>query len=412
MQPRFDWKLSFVFTATALCALFFTVTNFVVLSAITVCLAVSIPFLLSARNQLSFLSSALISLYIYFFLHITFYHPASLMEYDFYRRDGNVFVTFFPLLIYPLIAIRLRVKRVLFFFLIWVTVINLIFITVFLLTKGYARGDGTFHFLFYAHNAAGGFLAMLTAFAIGYYLHNKSKLTLSCVIINGFGLYITNSRGSIIGFIIAVMMVIVLKRRFTKCILLLAVGSLILLLSYSYPLWTSLGYPLSYMDIESMDSAFLTRSFTIIDRAVFLWPRAVYLWLYSPIIGTGFGSYDDIPYHLSGIPHLVGFNIPLNVNYSSAHAHHTFLHVLAETGILGLGLVVTLLYSIKRRIVIVKDPALQSALLLAFWTVIWSSFTEHRLFTPAQMLPFTLLLGLTIAHENGLKLHLYEASKT
>jgi O-antigen ligase len=76
--------------------------------------------------------------------------------------------------------------------------------------------------------------------------------------------------------------------------------------------------------------------------------------------------------------------------------------VLAETGIIGLALLVWFLRCIYRFTwQSVEDPALRTALLLSFWTLVFASFTEHRIVTPSNVLPFALLFGLTVADANA-----------
>jgi hypothetical protein len=148
-----------------------------------------------------------------------------------------------------------------------------------------------------------------------------------------------------------------------------------------------------------MELEALPRSHTIALRAFYLWPRAWHLFKQSPLIGTGFGSYNDLPYRLEGSLPLVQVNRPPEPVFSDAHAHHTFLHVLAETGLLGFVLLVFLLVKIYRFIRTLPEDRLRVGFELVFWIAVLSSLTEHRLFTPSQMLPFTIILGLAVARE-------------
>ena len=51
-----------------------------------------------------------------------------------------------------------------------------------------------------------------------------------------------------------------------------------------------------------------------------------------------------------------------------------------------------------------SDPAIQTGLLLGFWTLVFASFTEHRIVTPSNILPFSLMLGLMVANANAVAL--------
>jgi O-antigen ligase len=173
--------------------------------------------------------------------------------------------------------------------------------------------------------------------------------------------------------------------------------ALIGVMSYTYPYWISLGKPLDLSENTRTDTIG-SKDANVLQRVLYLWPRAVYLFLESPIFGTGYGSYNDIPYEIRGVPYVVAFNDPSEVIYSSAHAHNTYLHVLAETGLVGLGLLTVMLVTMRKSFDSMGPPSVQLGFKLAFWVAVFSSMTEHRLFTPAQMLPFTILYGMALAN--------------
>jgi O-antigen ligase len=67
-----------------------------------------------------------------------------------------------------------------------------------------------------------------------------------------------------------------------------------------------------------------------------VWPWAVDDFLESPLIGTGFSSFNDRYKDPSKV--FPGIKLRLldkNV-YNSGHAHHSFLNILAEQGLIGL----------------------------------------------------------------------------
>jgi len=117
-------------------------------------------------------------------------------------------------------------------------------------------------------------------------------------------------------------------------------------------------------------------------------------------VGQGFGSFNDTPYHFEDFGFAVLNTSKIYIN-SDAHAHNSYLNILAETGLVGLFLVILFLVNLRRFIGVSGLPGgIELGLRIAFWVVIWSSFTEHRLTTPAQMLPFTILIGLTLSKFN------------
>lgn len=384
----------------ALISLLFSFTNLIPLSSV-VCLTIFFfPILVYGKKKIHEMIFALILMFIYFMVHIFLYYPDSFMQYDFYRRDGNVFITYIPLIILSMIRIKMSIRKIVDLFLHFVTSINFIFIVIYLCTGGtvFLYEKGVYHFLFEAHNAAGGYLMILSSLSMGKYLSQKNIKNLILVIVNLLGLYLSDSRGSEIAFLSAMIMYYFYKKSYEKKCIIIFIIFQISLYSFLY-----LNAPYSFMEessmtVEGIDSNFIDRGGTIINRGFYLWPRAIQLFLLSPLIGTGFGSYNDIPYKHIDMEYFV-YNeaSSANVVFSDAHAHNTFLHILAETGIIGLLL---LSYFLKKCNTYIKrhpDKQISNGLYIAFWGTIFSSITEHRLFTPSQVLPFIIVLGLSLA---------------
>lgn len=382
-------------------SLWFTIADVVPLSASFVLLLPLVPFALAQNPSAPRCIIALLALYAYFIASTLLYAPTSFLQPEFYRRDGNFFATMMPLVLGGIFVFHTDVERVMMAFLKWVTMWNAIFMVVFALTGGtlvVPTEPGIYHMLFLAHNAAGGFLAMVDAFALGvFFAGKKSLVTATIVIINCAGLVLTKSRGSEFGLIMAVLVVLIMRERLIKTTIAGVAIATALVLSFTYPAWLLLGKPLWESDTPFAAASGAIVNATFLDRIMFLWPRAIYLFLKSPIFGTGFGSYNDIPYRLVGVSHVLVYNRPYKLIFNSAHAHNTFLMVLAETGLVGLGLLSIFLYYLWKYIDSLDSSSFRLAMKLGFWVAVYSSLTEHRLFTPAEMFPFTLMLGIALA---------------
>jgi O-antigen ligase len=381
-----------------------SVTNLVPFSALLAVPALVAPLLFLGRRSVPSLTFSLVVMLGYFMLWALLYHPPSLLEYGFYRRDGNVFITFAPLLLLSLLRLDIDLDRLVRSFVYVASALNGVFLVIYAITGGtiFFHQPGFYHFLFVAHNAAGGFLAVLTALSLGYYVAKRDRVFLFLTLLNLVGLFASDSRGSILGLIVACGIVLVLKGRLVRTVVaVIVVGHLVVvpwLYSVAPPAALHVESP---MTIESDTFDALPRSYTVALRAFYLWPRAWHLFQSSPIIGTGFGSYNDLPYNLQGVRPVAEINRPVNVRHTDSHAHHTFLHVLAETGMIGLALLLVFLVRTRRFILGIPESALRQGLHLVFWIAVISSLTEHRLFTPSQMLPFTIVLGLAVArHEH------------
>lgn len=386
-------------------SMLFTVTNFIPLSLTFACFLLCIPFLMAQEKVWHKLILATTILLLYFFVWTLVYDSPALINYSFYRRDGNVFATLLPIILFGLMKIPFNIEKLAIYFVYLTAFLNFFGMLAYKFWSfGLDYHGGCYCSFFLTHNAAGGFLSMLTALSIGLWVYSKSKVALLCLIINGAALYMSDSRGSLLALMGAVFIYFLLKEKYVKTVVGLSVLATIAIVWTTYPMWEASGRDLSYVsaDADVLDQAVklnFERSYTFVDRALFLWPRAVYLWLQSPLIGTGYGSYNDLPYQLEGIRHLLMINYPAEYIYSDGHAHHSFFHILGETGLIGLILTVIMLVIMRKFILELESKFLRTSLALMFWVAVWSSMTEHRLFTPSQMLPFTLLLGFVLGNE-------------
>jgi len=387
-------------------SLWSTVTNLVPVSVSFVLLVPLVPYALAQNPSVPPCVTTLAGLYGYFLISTLLYGATSLVEPDFYRRDGNFFVTMLPILVGGIFTIHTDVEKVMSAFVKWTTLCNLPFMCFFLAThSNLVVSEDIYHFLFISHNAAGGFLSMVVAFALGLLIERRRSVAIwASVLLGLLALWVTYSRGSVFGLAVALFIVLVLRERYLKTLIALTAGSTALVLSFTYRVWLSMGQPPGIMyrggTLFAEAQGDVINS-TFLDRLFFLWPRAVYLFLHSPIFGTGFGSFNDIPYRLEGIPHVFMYNQPYELIFNAAHAHNTFLHVLAETGLVGLGLLIAFLYQLWKYIGTLEQASVRLGMKLAFWNAIFSSLTEHRLFTPSEMLPFTILLAIALAGRAG-----------
>ncbi len=78
-----------------------------------------------------------------------------------------------------------------------------------------------------------------------------------------------------------------------------------------------------------------TKESNVMIRAYENWPRGLFAFLRSPIFGIGVGALNDFPLVLKE-DSLLQLNAGGNIIYDSSHAHHTYLHILGEQGIVGL----------------------------------------------------------------------------
>ncbi len=391
-------------------------TNFVFLSAIGSVLVLLLPFLLTKENNLILQEvprKILICLLFFTILcifSILITHPSQLVSFDFFRRDGNFFISYAPLIVLICSAIKFDVWKVIKNFIYISTIANIIGIFIYFTKSTYLE----YALFFTAHNAAGGFLGIVIIFNFALLCFKKNKwLPLLCLLINAFGLFLTDSRGSILPLLISfVFLLIFRKTRLKKIDIFINVCFFFVLFLFVLYVTAIRGSDtLVNMDLYFFPPEFkggliekilasIGRSGTIVNRLYYLYPKALYMFGLSPIVGTGMGTYNDINFNFVGVQNFVCLNISSVVENNSSHAHNSFFHIMAENGIVGLVAIVCMLFYLRKYAISLKNRNLSNALFLGVNYVIMTSFFEHRLFTPAEILPIVYIVGIIISTEN------------
>ena len=323
------------------------------------------------------------------------YNMESFLEFDFYRRDGNIFISYLPILILALIPIDFNVPKILKVFVVSSTCLCIL---------GVFFGgseNGTYHLFFIAHNAAGGFVGVIIMFTLGLYSNEKRKKYLILLILQFWILYLTDSRGSWLGVMLGIGS-IMFVRTFENIILITSIIFMIVLNVFAYDVWKKVdgSSNTESFAIEGTDlNLNIPRAGTFILRIFYLWPRGLDNFLHSPIYGLGFGSYDDRPYEYVEVMPFQFKKENQTIRHTSSHAHNSFINILSELGLIGFILFLAILYYLRKFILNqIQNPSVRNAMFLAFWMIIYSSYTEHRIVTPSQMLPFTVVLGMILSN--------------
>ncbi len=166
-----------------------------------------------------------------------------------------------------------------------------------------------------------------------FYSSRKIKIIYGAVfLLSLFGLIISKSRGGLIAFAAGALIVIwFYYESFLKFII-----TSMALAVLSLPIIFFTGY------LDRLLALFDATEWGVKTRVV-LWERAWDYFKSSPIFGVGFARYNDVPvneYRLIGLKEIAAFFMGHNFDYSSGHAHNSYLHFLSETGIMGLGLLI------------------------------------------------------------------------
>ncbi|WP_233806507.1 O-antigen ligase family protein [Paraburkholderia sp. HP33-1] len=389
----------------SLLALFLTVTNLVPISAIGF-----VPLLLCAwrfygRSYPAFMAplTAFTALAI---VSTLFYDPQSFLEFDFYRRDGNFFVSYAPIFAGCLYAHRWDMNKVLRAFFMFAVLTNLPMYAYYIVENGllsiFTNPDDSFGSYFIARNAAGGFFAMLFCLGVACYLQKRSRLLIALLACNALMLFSTYSRGSLLGAAAVLPYLYFGRKRWMlgSMIAVMLVASFAVAIYHTEPTVDYMGYTFS---IHNRDAKLANLNI----RYEWLWPRALAYFEQSPIVGLGFGSFDDHIGSLTSYFHLFAVPSDVVIEHSDSHAHNSYLNILAELGVVGLALILAFYWKLVEWS---KQGAAFAALVeggrhfAAFRFVEISSVcllvmsaTEHRLVTPSNVLILTLVISLLLA---------------
>jgi O-antigen ligase len=273
---------------------------------------------------------------------------ANLFSYDFLRFDGSFFFCYLPFFIFAVPFLNYR--KTLNIYLWFLFIIFLIFAVI-----GFFEYSNNLHFftvviskveigpelraLNNSHNATGSVAAVASIFALAFFLESdkKEKIPYAGILILLFiMLIITKSRGSLVTFAVAVIFLLwVNSKSFLKFI-----RNLFLMIAVLIPFIFATGtYKRIAQIINIYDENILTR--------FSLWDKAIYLFKQSPILGVGFGRYNDIVWknydmvHLSGYPGIFALYKMPGYIFDTSNAHNSYLQFMAETGVIGLILVIS-----------------------------------------------------------------------
>jgi O-antigen ligase len=353
------------------------------------------------------LALVLIYAYLIFSYFFSGQYFSDFFSYSFLRTDGNFFfcyILFFTLAV-PFFDYRKLIdyyfKLIFFVFSVFalIGIIELITGYSSYMLQGSTDRGMMFMGLNMAHNATGSVYALVSIFALIFLLEEKAKkikfiyslIFLLCIT----GLYLAKSMGSYIAFAAAAVLVLWMyfksARKFFITISILAVGSIPVL-------WFTHIF-------ERLLKIFQLKG-TAGERA-HLWEKAWDLFSKSPLVGIGFGRYNDIisVYNekLAGRYGTLAVFLHPRFYYGFDHAHNSYLQFLAETGIMGLGLLIFFwclcFYIIYKALNSCKDRQSRMSFMAGLATVVvlfFLSLTENYFSATTVMIPSSMIVSLCI----------------
>jgi len=338
----------------------------------------------------------------------------NLFSFDFIRRDGALFVAYLPLLLFGDLALGSRfVRRGLTLFLTCMALVATLGVLEFEDNVGVSVGlanlpdslqfvhyaalsDFGFHGLFEAHNSAGAVYGLAACLALALLVYSPSANVFSArtfwFVTCFTGLTLSKSRTAYIAFVGTFALVFLTSKKHYRKVSKVAVFVLIPLIYFwlSQPQVTHRAAAISSLDDPNVIGRFEHFSEALYDINI------------SPVVGIGFGRFNDESKKFSGIPHLLYFATGGDVVNDSSHAHNSYLHFLAEGGIVGLTLMLGVWISLLRWVRKIQGRFAETTFSYAFANGIQAcivfefliSFTEHSMGTAVSSLLVLTMVGL------------------
>lgn len=266
----------------------------------------------------------------------------NLFNYGFIRYDGNFFFSYAPFIILavPLLDYRKAANVYFKFLFIAFTFFAVLGVLEYMndISSFMVRIDDIyvgpmFIALNNSHNATGSVFSIAGIFALAFFLKSekKEKIAYGCIfMLISVALIITKSRGSLVAFAAGIFFILLFGSgsflKFLRNI------SIIIVVAVPFIFVTGT-YGRIVQIFHIYDLSALTR--------FSLWDKAILLFKQSPITGIGFARYNDVPWNfdrlpLTGNPGVFALYTSQNYIFNDTNAHSSYLHFLAETGVIGL----------------------------------------------------------------------------
>ncbi|MFA5582362.1 MAG: O-antigen ligase family protein [Paracoccaceae bacterium] len=343
-------------------------------------------------------------------------HTAGLMAW--LAGEGRFFLTFWPFIFLVLAmrggehAIAARIER------------GLKALIIAMLIAVLARHAGGVT-LFSSHHGAGAMAAALLLFAYYNFRHNGGRANLAYLAIAVVALLGAGSRTSLVA---AMLGIVVQQVLFFDLRALLRIAALALPALVAMPLLFPAQYDRLAQTIATNPASIVLRNFQIawqadpplesayawqlapiaasdgqINIAIrgLLWARGLAEAANSPILGAGFGRYNDTGRSFIGERPLYHVAVSArNENPSIHSAHNSYIMIVAELGLIGLGLVLALFAHIWQRLVACRTPEAHMWVSIGMGGVITLMFiavTQHGFGAPIYGLSLMPLIAVAYA---------------
>ena len=339
---------------------------------------------------------------------------SNLFSFDFLRRDGALLFAYLPLLVVTDYGLDQALVQKLLRGYLWVmSVISVFGALLYLEALGnlslserflpedlrlvvYSPLSGfEFHGFFEAHNSTGAIYGLASCIALALLVFAPRLRIFSAPTFwfaaTFLGVMLSKSRTAYVSFALTAAILLVRARNFRRVI------SLALFLIMPVVLFTFVQPEVS----QRAEAVTSTDDPNVVERLIYF-VRAKDDFLASPLVGIGFGRFNDEYLGFSGIENVAYVATDGEVVNESTHAHNSYLHFLAEGGLIGFTLMMGIWISAfrwARRMQSGFEPnsfpfafavGVQTCILFEFGI----SFTEHSMGTAITSLTVFTLFGL------------------
>jgi O-antigen ligase len=340
---------------------------------------------------------------------------SNLVSFDFLRRDGALLFAYLPLLVignYGLPQSFLQRSVALYLSLIsavgvlggalYLEALSNLSLSSWVLPQDWQiittsqLAGNEFHGFFEAHNSAGAIYGLASCLSLALLIFTERfrlwSLPSFWFAASFVGLMLSKSRTAYVAFLATSLIMLVGKMRNWR-----KVVKVVMFLIAPMVYFALLQPEVS----ERAGEVTSTDDVNVVERLVYF-ERAKDDFLASPLIGIGFGRYNDEYLSYTGIRNIFYVATGGEVVNESTHAHNSYLHFLAEGGVLGLVLMMGIWVSAYRWARGMQDRFPQGTFAYAFSIGIqaciifefFDSFTEHSMGTAITSLTVFTLFGI------------------
>lgn len=314
---------------------------------------------------------------------------------EFWRGEGRCFLFYLPLIALSVMVVRERELRFVVKLICTLTVFGGLMWVLWLMgygdlfqaeedaDTGELRTSLYFVGLLTSHTGAGAFWATVTSFLLAYSLRTHERTVQALAMVSLLLTLGTGGRAATLGFVAVVAWLALRRELLHGHALKLAIPILLLAVPGAWIVGTQVPEVSERMSEMFHPDALSSLNATMQEPTLrdasgyfhsgaglehhnlvirlFLWKYAWHLFEQSPLVGIGFGRFNDTHLEFSGVCHVVnlavegetyvGSTIRWELDQlmtSTGNAHNSYLHVLAETGIVGLAMFLYLWWSMYR----------------------------------------------------------------